>query len=271
MAQRYSASTVLVWNIAGVEAQIAGAAEIEPPHLMLGVCKFCDLEWDQVALPEARMIEGLRDEFDAMTSVLRQSFERIGLDHTRYRRQLRSRIAKPGASMLVGSVIHRSDSSRLIFRRAEALASQSGLARVGVLPVHLLQALLENPDPTWHSLLTEEAGEQAAEKLMDALKIVAETVDSAIPVAPDAREAGRQAFGSRTPNLDRFGRDLTRLAREGALNPIIGRREEMRAQRPLLVPAGDRCKTGWQWQGPHTATPARHLPSLPRPKHCCPG
>ncbi len=235
MAQRYSASTVLVWNIAGVEAQIAGAAEIEPPHLMLGVCKFCDLEWDQVALPEARMIEGLRDEFDAMTSVLRQSFERIGLDHTRYRRQLRSRIAKPGASMLVGSVIHRSDSSRLIFRRAEALASQSGLARVGVLPVHLLQALLENPDPTWHSLLTEEAGEQAAEKLMDALKIVAETVDSAIPVAPDAREAGRQAFGSRTPNLDRFGRDLTRLAREGALNPIIGRREEMRALARVLA------------------------------------
>ncbi len=44
---------------------------------------------------------------------------------------------------------------------------------------------------------------------------------------PDAPELG--PVPSTTPTLDRFGRDLTALAREGELGPIIGRRREILA------------------------------------------
>jgi ATP-dependent Clp protease ATP-binding subunit ClpC len=44
-----------------------------------------------------------------------------------------------------------------------------------------------------------------------------------------------QADGRATPVLDRYGRDLTRLAREGRLPALIGRRDELRALARVLV------------------------------------
>ena len=47
---------------------------------------------------------------------------------------------------------------------------------------------------------------------------------------PAARAAGRAAAGrpaSSTPTLDEYGRDLTALARDGEIDPVIGREEEI--------------------------------------------
>ncbi|MCL6581894.1 MAG: AAA family ATPase, partial [Firmicutes bacterium] len=46
---------------------------------------------------------------------------------------------------------------------------------------------------------------------------------AAAPQAP----AGRRAGASKTPTLDQYGRDLTALAREGKLDPVIGREKEI--------------------------------------------
>ncbi|NMA96345.1 MAG: ATP-dependent Clp protease ATP-binding subunit [Clostridiales bacterium] len=45
----------------------------------------------------------------------------------------------------------------------------------------------------------------------------------------DSTKAGKQqgAKGSATPNLDKFGRDLTHMAREGKLDPVVGRSKEI--------------------------------------------
>lgn len=50
---------------------------------------------------------------------------------------------------------------------------------------------------------------------------------------PGAAEEGRTQGESKTPALDSFGRDLTELAREGKLDPVIGRRNEI--QRVLQI------------------------------------
>jgi len=42
-----------------------------------------------------------------------------------------------------------------------------------------------------------------------------------------APQAGAQGSRTKTPALDAFGRDLTQLAREGKLDPVIGRKEEI--------------------------------------------
>jgi len=51
------------------------------------------------------------------------------------------------------------------------------------------------------------------------------------PVGPAAGQptgpAGRRAGASKTPTLDMYGRDLTALAREGKLDPVIGREKEI--------------------------------------------
>ncbi|MGQ0614500.1 MAG: hypothetical protein ACT4PV_12265, partial [Planctomycetaceae bacterium] len=42
-----------------------------------------------------------------------------------------------------------------------------------------------------------------------------------------APSGGSSGSRTKTPALDAFGRDLTQLAREGKLDPVIGRREEI--------------------------------------------
>ena len=44
---------------------------------------------------------------------------------------------------------------------------------------------------------------------------------------PGAAQAGARRAKSKTPALDNFGRDLTELAREGTLDPVIGRVDEI--------------------------------------------
>ncbi|WP_442484323.1 ATP-dependent Clp protease ATP-binding subunit [Aeoliella sp. SH292] len=43
----------------------------------------------------------------------------------------------------------------------------------------------------------------------------------------EGREGGKKGSRSRTPALDSFGRDLTELARQGKLDPVIGRAKEI--------------------------------------------
>ena len=43
--------------------------------------------------------------------------------------------------------------------------------------------------------------------------------------APQGRRSGMRR--TKTPTLDQFGRDLTEMAREGKLDPVIGREREI--------------------------------------------
>ncbi|CAN5353839.1 ATP-dependent Clp protease ATP-binding subunit [soil metagenome] len=45
--------------------------------------------------------------------------------------------------------------------------------------------------------------------------------------APSSQKSGESGEKSKTPALDTFGRDLTQLAREGKLDPVIGREDEV--------------------------------------------
>ena len=49
--------------------------------------------------------------------------------------------------------------------------------------------------------------------------------------------AAKVAGSSKTPALDRFGRDLTRLAKEGKLDPVIGREKEIERMTQILAGA----------------------------------
>lgn len=50
---------------------------------------------------------------------------------------------------------------------------------------------------------------------------------SSIPVSPAAKAADKKGDKSKTPVLDNFGRDLTKLAMENKLDPIVGREKEI--------------------------------------------
>ncbi|MEU2898624.1 ATP-dependent Clp protease ATP-binding subunit [Streptomyces sp. NPDC088106] len=93
---------------------------------------------------------------------------------------------------------------------AHEMARASGVGYIG--PEHVLSALAANPD-------------SAAGHILHAARYA----PAPPPEAPDAQQqrAERPRPATGTPTLDKYGRDLTSLAREGRIDPVIGRDQEI--------------------------------------------
>lgn len=93
---------------------------------------------------------------------------------------------------------------------AHEMARASGVGYIG--PEHVLSALAANPD-------------SAAGHILHAARYA----PAPPPEAPDAQQqrAERPRPATGTPTLDKYGRDLTSMAREGRIDPVIGRDQEI--------------------------------------------
>ncbi|MQY02180.1 ATP-dependent Clp protease ATP-binding subunit ClpC [Actinomadura sp. RB68] len=81
-------------------------------------------------------------------------------------------------------------------------------------PEHLLLALAANPD-------------SQASRLLGAQGVSANELQSAVLAEPERAGGGVRAAGGSTPTLDEYGRDLTETARDGGLDPVVGREDEI--------------------------------------------
>ncbi|MFE7170499.1 ATP-dependent Clp protease ATP-binding subunit [Streptomyces sp. NPDC057616] len=94
---------------------------------------------------------------------------------------------------------------------AHDLARASGAGYIG--PEHVLSALAANPD-------------SAAGHILNAARYASSGLPPEAPEAAPPR-GGERPRGTDTPTLDKYGRDLTDLARQGRIDPVIGRDEEI--------------------------------------------
>ncbi len=118
--------------------------------------------------------------------------------------------------------LSRSLTCKAVFAAAEALAGED--RAVGV--AHLLAALAEDVDVVTTRIIRQGGGRpRSSARLCSRRRWSAE----AAPVPAGHAPAVVPAAPPGTPTLDRFGRDLTALARKGELGPIIGRRREILA------------------------------------------
>ena len=101
---------------------------------------------------------------------------------------------------------------------AEAAAMQNHL--VGT--EHLLLAVLRDDSSVAVRLLTM-LGARSGELTEDVMKSIG-TAPAQTGAANGHASSGK---GGKTPTLDQFGRDLTVMAKEGKLDPVIGRSEEI--------------------------------------------
>ena len=81
-------------------------------------------------------------------------------------------------------------------------------------PEHILFALAANP-------------ESGAGRLLSAARVTPETLQRVLAGQGGPPGAGGPGGRSATPTLDEFGRDLTAMAREGRIDPVIGRDDEI--------------------------------------------
>jgi ATP-dependent Clp protease ATP-binding subunit ClpC len=107
-------------------------------------------------------------------------------------------------------------------------ARQMGVVQVG--SEHLLLGLLGEGDGNAYRILQQHGASDAEALRREILRLMQQRGAQMGPGMPGAAAGGPGAPGgpqSRTPVLDQVSRDLTQLAREGELDPVIGRAEEI--------------------------------------------
>ncbi|MFF7966877.1 ATP-dependent Clp protease ATP-binding subunit [Streptomyces sp. NPDC007903] len=96
---------------------------------------------------------------------------------------------------------------------ADAFAQSQAAGNSYIGPEHILAALLDDADSGAGRLLSAEG--------VDGRKLASRTEQAA------RHDQGRGSQGGPTSTLDEFGRDLTEEARQGKLDPVVGRADEI--------------------------------------------
>ncbi len=154
-----SASMQLAWQLAVAETAAARAKEIEPEHFLAALTKlrqFCTGEEAEVVRAKGVDVSALRPEMELVAEVL----ENLAIEPDAFRRKLRERLGKGTYEHAKGETIHRSERSRKLFERAEAIAQE--MKSDDVKCGHLFLAILEERDSTGCRLLQEEGADLKA-------------------------------------------------------------------------------------------------------------
>ncbi|OQB43546.1 MAG: Negative regulator of genetic competence ClpC/MecB [Candidatus Latescibacteria bacterium ADurb.Bin168] len=186
--QMFTERVKKVMALAREESQRLGHDYVGTEHLLLGLIK-----------------EGEGLAIAALTS--------LGLDPETIKQSVEDAVAQTGGQMLMGQAPF-TPKAKEILERAMAEAKEMKVQYVGT--EHLLLALVKDR-------------ENVAAQILSALGADYKTIkEEVIALITGGSKAGQpKEKKSKTPFLDHFGRDLTKLARENALDPVIGREKEI--------------------------------------------
>src|SRR5512136_2162391 len=139
----------------------------------------------------------------------------LGLDLDRIRQEVENMVAPSGGTMTIGEIPFTPRAKRVLELSVDE-ARQLGHNYVGT--EHLLLGLIREGEGVAARVLIELG--------IDRKKVREETLKLLGGSAPGAQQ-GEKEEKSETPALNQFSRDLTVLAREGKLDPVIGREREI--------------------------------------------
>ncbi|MCD6093858.1 MAG: ATP-dependent Clp protease ATP-binding subunit [Candidatus Omnitrophica bacterium] len=197
MFSRFTERARKVILLAKEEAKRLNHDYIGTEHILLGLVR----EGEGVA---AAVLEGL----------LGISLETVRLEV--------EKLIKPGSDLLVSGDIPFTPKAKEVLELAFDEAKKMGHNYIGT--EHLLLGLLREKEGIGAQVLLNLGLD--INKLREAImRLLGEGVPSGEPDSESRR--GRTKEKSRTPALDAFGRDLTSLAKEGKLDPVIGRVNEI--------------------------------------------
>jgi adenylate cyclase len=143
-APPYSETVKLAWRLAAEEAVHAGQPQIEPAHLLLGICGVervaREEAWERYAVSPAR-ISNISLEWGEVAAVLNAA----ALDAVHLRREVRGRLPQNSIALPENHVAKRSGVTRAAFDRAEQRAEMAGRPLISLfdLLASLLAAILD--------------------------------------------------------------------------------------------------------------------------------
>jgi len=221
-----SPSIDICWTLAEAEASQACFAAIEPAHFWIGLCKVVDLPLPDLLDAATPQMQALSGKIEADVAEVRNVFLAAAVEAKALRRAIRAGLGRQNHQ--AERPLHRTQRLREVFKRAGKLARGRG---GGVRPAHLLQILGQDRDTVVVAAMVRLG--------LDADGVFFRLNDhfGAAAASPAAKPEDQQAnagqpaeapeAGGKPSALKRFGRDLTELAKAGALPPLIGRRKEL--------------------------------------------
>jgi ATP-dependent Clp protease ATP-binding subunit ClpC len=157
-------------------------------------------------------------------NVATEALKRAGADVDGMRARFQEFRGDPGDEMYTFT-----PSAKRALQLSFTAARQMGVVQVG--SEHLLLGLLGEGDGNAYRILQQHGANDAEALRREILRLMQQRGAQMGPgMPPGAAAGGPGAPGgpqSRTPVLDQVSRDLTQLAREGELDPVIGRAEEI--------------------------------------------
>jgi len=142
----------------------------------------------------------------------------LNVDLEELARSIEKSISSSGGMMTIGQMIPFTPRAKKVLEIAAQEARAMSHKYIGT--EHLLLALMKDHESAAATALAAIGVEY--DRVKEEIERVLRGGDAA--AAPDAAAARKK---SKTPFLDHFGRDLTELARQGQLDPIIGRAQEI--------------------------------------------
>ncbi|HBG21693.1 MAG TPA: ATP-dependent Clp protease ATP-binding subunit ClpC, partial [Peptococcaceae bacterium] len=193
MFARFTERAQKVLFLARDEARRLGHSAVGTEHLLLGLLR----EGEGIA---ARSLQALGVNLDKV----RQEVEKI---------------VSPGKS-ISGEEIGLTPRAKKVLELAQEEGRRQGVSYVGT--EHILLGLISEGEGVAAQALTNQG--ITSEKVRRQVLMLLGGVGS---INPGHKQPGMAQRSSQTPTLDELGRDLTELAREGKLDPVIGREKEI--------------------------------------------
>jgi len=183
---KLSPATELAWQAAADEAMHLGSAEIEPNHLLIGICsveKFLNLTNEQQGSGADLRRAEIQREVDEWADAALEA----KIDGRSLRRALRTAETGNAGEHEASSTgkIRRSTASQQAFARAETLAENPGSA--GMRLVHLGAAILSEPDDK-----IDSAFSQLGKRPADLHSVLLRKVELSKQAGALVNEAGRE-------------------------------------------------------------------------------
>lgn len=195
MFEKFTDRARKVINLARQEAERLGHEFIGTEHILLGLVK-----------------EG--------SGVAANVLENLDIDLEKIRIEIEKYVSSPGEVVSASSSLPFTPKAKKVLELAMEEARQLEHNYIGT--EHLLLGILrENEGMAAQVLLN------LGVKLEDVRAEVMELLGAEHGAETKQAEAPAKSSENATPALDSFGRDLTQLAREGKLDPVIGREKEI--------------------------------------------
>ncbi|MEP0845492.1 MAG: NDP-hexose 4-ketoreductase, partial [Phycisphaerae bacterium] len=199
MFERFTDRARKVMALANQEAQRFNHDYIGTEHILLGLVK-----------------EG--------SGVGANVLKNLGVDLRKVRLEV-EKLVKSGPEMVTMGKLPQTPRAKRVIEYAIEEARNLNHNYVGT--EHLLLGLLREQDGVAAQVL-QNLGLKLEDVREEVLNLLGAGVEPEDPAAAAAASGETKKSGkSKTPALDSFGRDLTELAREGKLDPVVGRQSEI--------------------------------------------